>query len=82
MNVGLYFDLRNPPAWAANTARLYGFALEMCEEADRLGVHSLWFSEHHMFEDGYLTQPLTFAAAAAARTRCARLGTAIIVAPF
>ncbi|MET0988385.1 MAG: LLM class flavin-dependent oxidoreductase [Steroidobacteraceae bacterium] len=82
MNVGLYFDLRNPPEWAMNPSRVYGFTLEMCEEADRLGVDSLWFSEHHLFEDGYLTQPLTFAAAAAARTRAARLGTAVVIAPF
>ncbi len=82
MNVGLYFDLRNPPGQATEAARLYGFTLEMCEEADRLGCHSLWFSEHHLFDDGYLPQPLTMAAAVAARTRRARLGTAVMVAPL
>ncbi|MET7772561.1 LLM class flavin-dependent oxidoreductase [Nocardia sp. NPDC005366] len=80
--VGLYFDLRNPPHREGSAARLHGFTLEMCEEADRLGAASLWFSEHHLFDDGYLTQPLTFAAAAAARTRNARLGTAILIAPL
>ena len=69
MNVGLYFDLRNPPAWATDFGRLYGFTLEMCEEAERLGCHSIWLSEHHRFDDGYLPQPLTMAAAVAARTR-------------
>ncbi len=54
----------------------------MCEEADRLGVGSLWFSEHHLFSDGYLNQPLTFAAAVAAKTRHARIGTAVLVAPI
>ncbi|MEU6185767.1 LLM class flavin-dependent oxidoreductase [Nocardia sp. NPDC047038] len=82
IDVGLYFDLRNPPHREGSAARLHGFTLEMCEEADRLGAGSLWFSEHHLFDDGYLTQPLTFAAAAAARTRRARLGTAILVAPL
>lgn len=82
MKVGLYFDLRNPPGWEQEWQRLYGFTLEVCEEADRLGVGSLWFSEHHLFSDGYLNQPLTFAAAAAARTRQARLGTAVLVAPL
>lgn len=82
MNVGLYFDLRNPPEWRVDSSRLYGFTLEMCEEAERLGAHSLWFSEHHLFEDGYLTQPLTFCAAAAARTKRVRLGTAILIAPL
>lgn len=82
MNVGIYFDLRNPPQWEVDPNRLYGFALEMCEEAEALGCHSVWLSEHHLFSDGYLTQPLTMAAAVAARTKKCRIGTAIIVAPL
>src|SRR5271154_6108597 len=79
MRVGLYFDLRNPPMWAQDAARLYGFTLEMCEEAERLGASSVWLSEHHFFEDGYLPQPLTFAAAIAARTSRIHIGTAILL---
>ena len=82
MKIGVWFDLRNPPGWRQDPARLYGFTLELCEEAERLGADSLWFSEHHGFEDGYLPQPLTFAAAAAARTSRVRLGTGILVAPL
>ena len=82
MKIGLWFDLRNPPGWRQDPARLYAFTLEMCEEAERLGADSVWFSEHHLFEDGYLPQPLTFAAAAAARTHRVRLGTGIVVAPL
>lgn len=82
MDVGLYFDLRNPPAWEQDTSRLYNFAIEMCEEVERMGAHSVWTTEHHLFEDGYITQPLTFLAAVAARTKRVRLGTAILLAPF
>jgi alkanesulfonate monooxygenase SsuD/methylene tetrahydromethanopterin reductase-like flavin-dependent oxidoreductase (luciferase family) len=82
MNVGLYFDLRNPPEWEQDSARLFSFTLELCEEAERLGAHSVWFSEHHLFSDGYLPQPLTFAAAVAARTARLRLGTAVLLAPL
>jgi len=82
MQVGLYFDLRNPPGWRQDWSRLYGFTLEMMEEAERLGAHSVWVTEHHQFEDGYLTQPLTFLSAAAARTKRVRLGTAILLAPL
>lgn len=82
MNVGIYFDLRNPPEWRADSTRLFGFTLEMCEEADALGCHSIWLSEHHLFTDGYLSQPLTYASAIAARTKQARIGTAIVIAPL
>ena len=82
MKIGVWFDLRNPPGWRQDPARLAAFTLELCEEAELLGADSLWFSEHHGFEDGYLPQPLTFAAAAAARTTRVRLGTGILVAPL
>ncbi|MGE3326828.1 MAG: LLM class flavin-dependent oxidoreductase [Acidimicrobiia bacterium] len=82
MKIGIYFDLRNPPLWRQDWSRLYGFTLEMCEEAERLGADSVWLTEHHLFEDGYLTQPLTFAAAVAARTSRVRIGTAVLIAPY
>ncbi|GAC1395653.1 MAG: LLM class flavin-dependent oxidoreductase [Mycobacterium sp.] len=82
MKVGVYFDLRNPHQWRQSPSRLYGFTLEACQEAERLGASSAWFSEHHLFEDDYLAAPLTFAAAVAARTRSIRLGTAIVIAPL
>jgi alkanesulfonate monooxygenase SsuD/methylene tetrahydromethanopterin reductase-like flavin-dependent oxidoreductase (luciferase family) len=82
IDVGIYFDLRNPPQWQQDPSRLYSFTLEMCEEAEHLGASSAWFSEHHLFDDDYLTSPLTFAAAVAARTKQIRLGTAILIAPL
>ncbi len=82
MKVGVYFDLRNPPQWRQDPSRLYGFTIEACQEAERLGADSVWFSEHHLFDDDYLPQPLTFAAAVAARTKTIRLGTAILIAPL
>lgn len=82
MKVGTYFDLRNPAPWRQESARLYGFTLEMCEEAEHLGLSSVWLTEHHLVPDGYLPQPLTFAAAIAARTRHIRIGTGILLAPL
>jgi alkanesulfonate monooxygenase SsuD/methylene tetrahydromethanopterin reductase-like flavin-dependent oxidoreductase (luciferase family) len=79
MKVGCIFDLRNPDPWRRPWADHYSRTLEFCEEADRRGADGLWFTEHHLFEDGYLPQPLTFAAAAAARTRTARIGTAVVL---
>ncbi len=83
MRVGLEFNLDNPAAWQQDTSRLYGFMLEMCEEADHLGIDSLLFSEHHVWAPhGHLTQPLVFAAAVAGRTRTTRVGSGVVVAPL
>jgi len=80
VRLGLYFDLRNPAPWARPWPEVYGRALDLVVEAERLGAASVWFSEHHLFSDGYLPQPLTFAAAAAARTTRVRIGTAVLLA--
>ena len=80
MKLGLYFDLRNPPPWERPWSEVYGRALDLIVDAENLGVDSVWFSEHHQFGDGYLPQPLTMAAAAAARTSRVRIGTAILLA--
>ena len=80
MKLGLYFDLRNPAPWARPWPEVYGRALDLVVEVERLGAASVWFSEHHLFTDGYLPQPLTFAASAAARTSRVRIGTAVLVA--
>jgi len=82
MKTGIYLDLRNPPNWRRSWSRVYGFSLELCEEAEHLGVDSVWLSEHHLFDDGYLPQPLTFAAAIAARTNRINIGTAVLIAPI
>lgn len=82
MRVGIYFDLRNPPPWRRPWRDHYSRSLELCAAAERLGADSVWCSEHHLFEDGYLPQPLTFLAAVAARTSRVRLGTALVLAPL
>jgi alkanesulfonate monooxygenase SsuD/methylene tetrahydromethanopterin reductase-like flavin-dependent oxidoreductase (luciferase family) len=82
VEVGLYFDLRDPPPWRRGWGRVFDGAVELAVEADRRGGGSVWLSEHHLFEDGYLPQPLVFAAALAARTTRVRLGTAVLLAPL
>ena len=57
----------------------YHSNLELISDAESLGADSVWVSEHHQWEDGYLPQPLTFLSAVAARTSRVRLGTSIMI---
>jgi len=82
MRIGIYFDLRNPTEWPRPSAALYSDAIDLAVEAERLGLDSVWVSEHHFFADGYLPQPFPLLAAIAARTTRVLLGTAIVIAPL
>src|SRR4051794_40918956 len=79
VQVGLFYDLRNPPGWQRPWRDFYPQMLDRIVAAEELGCDAAWFTEHHFFEDGYLTQPLTFAAAVAARTKRMRVGTGIVL---
>ena len=69
LQVGLFVDGRNPPEWRRPWAEHYERLVDIAAEADGLGADCIWLTEHHGFEDGYLTQPLVLAAAIATRTR-------------
>src|SRR5437870_13903720 len=80
--VGLRFDLRVPPFARTRHERQYAACLDMCEWADARGFDVVAISEHHGVEDGYMSSPVTLAAAIAARTkRPARNEAALLVAP-
>lgn len=80
MHVGIQLDMRNPPPWTRRWPAHYSRTLDVVEEAERLGAAQVWLTEHHFFEDGYIPQPLTLAAAIAARTSRIRIGTAVMLA--
>ena len=77
MKLGLIFTLQDPPN-AEHMQRLYDEVLEQAELAESLGFEAFFVPEHHQMPDGYLPQPLTFAAAMAARTKKAEVGTSIL----
>src|SRR2546423_12683719 len=57
-------------------------ALEMAVFADRAGFEVLWTAEHHTIEFTIASSPLAILMHWGAHTRRARLGTAVLVAPY
>jgi alkanesulfonate monooxygenase SsuD/methylene tetrahydromethanopterin reductase-like flavin-dependent oxidoreductase (luciferase family) len=80
--VALRFDLRIPAFAKTTFERQYAACLEMCEWADALGVDAIAISEHHGVDDGYMSSPVTLAAAIAARTKRVRINIAAILVPL
>jgi probable F420-dependent oxidoreductase len=82
LSFGLWYDFRNPAPWRRPWQRLYQETLEQVAWADSLGFDSVWLSEHHFTDDGYLPSLLPMLAALAMRTSHLRLGTAVLLAPL
>jgi alkanesulfonate monooxygenase SsuD/methylene tetrahydromethanopterin reductase-like flavin-dependent oxidoreductase (luciferase family) len=70
------------PGDRRSDADRYREALELAEEAERLGFDSVWTSEHHFVDDAYMPSVLPVCAAIAARTTRVAVGTALVLAPF
>ena len=70
------------PSDPRDWGELYGEALELARTAEAAGAESIWVSEHHFNDDGYLPALLPLMAALAAVTTSASIGSAMVLAPF
>jgi alkanesulfonate monooxygenase SsuD/methylene tetrahydromethanopterin reductase-like flavin-dependent oxidoreductase (luciferase family) len=83
MRFGLFGGAAAPrlPDAAASAQGFFDF-VETNVEAEALGFHSSFVTEHHFTKIGQLSAPLTLLTYVAARTTRLRLGTAILVLPW
>ena len=80
--LGVWYDFRNPPRWRLPWPQLYAETLDQAVYAEELGFDSIWLSEHHFTDEGYLPCLPAVLGTLAARTTRARLGTAVLLAPL
>jgi alkanesulfonate monooxygenase SsuD/methylene tetrahydromethanopterin reductase-like flavin-dependent oxidoreductase (luciferase family) len=79
---GYMIDFRNPPGSPLSFGDLYREMFRQIEFADQAGLDSIWLTEHHFTDDGYLAATMPMMAAIASRTRRVTIGTYVLLAPF
>lgn len=80
IGLGLY-GMQSPWVDPAHPGRRVRQLLDHAVMAEDLGFDGLWLSEHRLWYDGYLSAPLSAAAAIAAATETIRIGTAVMLFP-
>lgn len=73
---------QRPPDDPRSDSDLYAQVVERCVAAEAAGFDSVWVSEHHFLDDGYMPSLLVMAAAIAQATQRVEIGTGVLLAPL
>ena len=80
MEFGLFMEFVGLDDTTDQQAFKQGFAL--VDEAERMGVDSVWLAEYHLIPFSVLSAPITVATAIAARTERMRIGFGVVLLPL
>ena len=80
MEFGMFLEF--PVREGGTEKEAFDDSLLLVNEAEQLGVDSLWLAEYHFNPGRVLASPITICANIAARTERIRLGTAVVLLPL
>ncbi|MGE0485040.1 MAG: LLM class flavin-dependent oxidoreductase [Gammaproteobacteria bacterium] len=82
LRFGVAFDFRNPPGSGKRLPEVYAECLAQIRAVDALGYDSVWITEHHFVEDGYVPSFVAVAGAVAAATTKVAISSNVLLMPF
>jgi len=80
MELGLFLEF--PVREGSNENEAFKESFALVDQAEDLGVPSVWMAEYHFNPGRVLASPVTILSAIAGRTRHIRLGTAVLLLPL